>query len=56
MHECVNRSGRFFFLRLPIGQYGPVSQLSNSENKKETVQVHLIGTPIAVEVSVSRFT
>ena len=40
----------FFFLRLPIGQYGPVSQLSYPENEKETVQVHLIGAKPIVQV------
>ena len=38
-----------FFLRLPNGQYGPVSQLSWSE-KCCTVQVHLIGAEPIVQV------
>ena len=43
-------AGCLFFLRLPIGQYGPVSQLSYPENEKETVQVHLIGARPIVQV------
>ena len=39
-----------FFLRLPIGQYGPVSQLSYPEKEKEAVQVHLIGAEPIVQV------
>ena len=40
----------FFFLRLPNGKYGPVSQLSCSEKSKEAVQVHLIGAEPIVQV------
>ena len=40
----------FFFLRLPNGQYGPVSQLSWSEKSREAVQVHLIGAEPIVQV------
>ena len=40
----------FFFLRLPNGQYGPVSQLSCPETTKEAVQVHLIGAVPIVQV------
>ena len=43
-------SGSFFFLRLPNGQYGPVSQLSCPEKAKEAVQVHLIGAEPIVQV------
>ena len=39
-----------FFLRLPNGQYGPVSQLSYPEEAKEAVQVHLIGAEPIVQV------
>ena len=33
----------FFFLRLPNGQYGPVSQLSCPEKSKEAKQIHSPG-------------
>ena len=32
-NEETNPTSNFFFLRLPIGQYGPVSQLSRSEER-----------------------
>ena len=40
----------FFFLRLPIGQHGPVSQLSCPQLENEAVQVHLIGAEPIVQV------
>ena len=40
----------FFFLRLPIGQYGPVSQLSCPQLENEAVQVQLIGAEPIVQV------
>ena len=41
---------RLFFLRLPIGQYGPVSQLSCPQLENEAAQVHLIGAEPIVQV------
>ena len=45
---CIDAA--FFFLRLPNGQYGPVSQLSSPEKSNEAVQVHLIGAEPIVQV------
>ena len=46
----LNTEPFFFPLRLPIGQYGPVSLLSCPEKREEAVQVHLIGAEPIVQV------
>ena len=48
--DLMLHKSAFFFLRLPNGQYGPVSQLSWSEKSREAVQVHLIGAEPIVQV------
>ena len=48
--ELVDNWFQIFSLRLPIGQYGPVSQLSCPQLENEAVQVHLIGAEPIVQV------